>query len=185
MAPMWDFPQRHHVGSHLGPTWDPCGKVSFDESLGRRWCLFLYAVASGLVLLSVLVLHMTGNLSQVPSMLTGMAVFGKIGVSASLGLVFVIAVEMYPTVVRCMGVSVAVMAVSGGSILADAFVFLEAYHYTVPFVVFGAMMASVGFAGLLFPETICRPLPNILPCRHRTIPLHEGVRLVTNPWDVL
>ena len=61
----------------------------------------------------------------------------------------------------------------------------EAYHYTVPFVVFGAMMASVGFAGLLFPETLQRPLPNILPCRHRTIPLHEGVRLVTNPWDAL
>ena len=70
------------------------------DSLGRRWCLFLYAVASGLALLSVLVLHMTGNLSNMPSMLTGMAVFGKIGVTASLGLVFTIAVEMYPTVVR-------------------------------------------------------------------------------------
>jgi len=46
-------------------------------------------------------------------------------------------------------------------------------------------MASVGFAGLLFPETLQRPMPNILPCRHRTIPLHEGVRLVTNPWDAL
>ena len=30
----------------------------------------------------------------------GMAIFGNMGVTASLGLVFTIAVEMYPTVVR-------------------------------------------------------------------------------------
>ncbi|KAL8624161.1 hypothetical protein ACOMHN_020211 [Nucella lapillus] len=159
--------------------------IVVNRCLGRRWCLFLYAVASGLALVSVLVLHVTGNLTHMSSMLTGMAVFGKIGVTASMGLIFVLAVEMYPTVVRCMGVAVGVVGVAGGFLLSELLVFLETYHHTVPFVVLGAMMSSVGFAGLLFPETLYQPLPNVLPCRHRTIPLYEGVRLVSNPWDVL
>ncbi|XP_025107614.1 solute carrier family 22 member 7-like isoform X3 [Pomacea canaliculata] len=34
--------------------------VVVNRCLGRRWCLFLYAVASGLALMSVVVLHFTG-----------------------------------------------------------------------------------------------------------------------------
>ncbi|XP_012935982.1 solute carrier family 22 member 5 [Aplysia californica] len=123
-----------------------------------------------------------------PSLVTGLALFGKIGVTASFSLIFLIAIEMYPTVTRCMGVAITVASASGGAMLSSAFTFLEQYHYTVPFVVYGAMMASIGVAGLIFPETIRRPLKNVQQCRHRKIPLMEGARLVGRPpnlWDAV
>ena len=60
--------------------------------------------------------------------------------------------------------------------------FQETYNYIVPFVIFGAMMISVGFVGLVLPETVGKPLPNILPCKHRTLPLHDSSRLI-NAWS--
>ncbi|KAI8796804.1 solute carrier family 22 member 4, partial [Biomphalaria glabrata] len=74
--------------------------IVVNRCLGRRWCLFLYSVASGFALLSVLILHVTGNVGQMPSLVTGLALFGKIGVTASLSLIFLIAIETFPTVTR-------------------------------------------------------------------------------------
>ncbi|BFZ03121.1 hypothetical protein BsWGS_06160 [Bradybaena similaris] len=162
--------------------------VVMNRCLGRRWCLFLYAVASGFALLSILILHITGNVDFLPSLVTGLALFGKIGVTASLSLILLIATEMYPTVTRCMGVAVAVASATGGAMLFRCFVFLERYHYTVPFVIYGIMMSSVGVLGLVFPETLGRPLKNVQQCRHRKIPLTEGARLVGRPpslWDAV
>ncbi|GFO44627.1 solute carrier family 22 member 4 [Plakobranchus ocellatus] len=121
-----------------------------------------------------------------PSLVTGLSLFGKIGVTASFSLIFLVAIEMYPTVTRCMGFAVAVSSASAGLMLSNTLDFLEKYHYTVPFVVYGAMMASVGLVGLFFPETIHCSLTNVQQCRHRKIPLQEGARLVGRPsnhWD--
>lgn len=73
---------------------------SLAHSLGRRWCLFLYSLASGFALLSVLILHITGNVDVLPSLVMGLALFGKIGVTASMAIIFIVATEMYPTVTR-------------------------------------------------------------------------------------
>ncbi|BFZ17520.1 hypothetical protein BsWGS_20559 [Bradybaena similaris] len=162
--------------------------IVMNRCLGRRWCLFLYSVASGFALLSVLILHITGNVDVLPSLVIGLALFGKIGVTASMAIIFIVATEMYPTVTRCMGVAIAVASASVGSMLFHALTFLERYHYTVPFVAYGAMMSSVGFVGLLFPETIRGPLKNVQQCRHRKIPLMEGARLVGRPprlWEAV
>ncbi|XP_041364190.1 solute carrier family 22 member 15-like [Gigantopelta aegis] len=156
--------------------------IIVNKCSGRRWCLFLYAVASGLILFSMIVLHMTGNLQSMPSMVQGMALFGKLGVTASISLIAISALEMYPTVIRCMGAAVALASVTGGAILSYQFKFLEAYHYIVPFIIFGAMMISVGLVGLVLPETMGKPLPNILPCKHRTLPLHDSATLI-NAWN--
>ncbi|XP_055955018.1 organic cation/carnitine transporter 2 [Patella vulgata] len=160
-------------------TWSA---IVVNKCLGRRWCTFLYAVASGFALLSVMILHMTGNLQSIPTMVTGLCMFGKLGVTASFSLISVMAIEMYPTVIRCMGTAIGVAFTAAGSILSRQFKFLDAFHYTIPFVVFGGFIITVGFSALILPETIGKPLPNILPCRHRKIPLTEGARLF-NPWE--
>ncbi|XP_071106076.1 solute carrier family 22 member 4-like isoform X1 [Haliotis cracherodii] len=169
-------------------TWSA---VVVNKCLGRRWCLFLYAVASGFASLSIIVLDMTGNLQSMPNMMKGLAIFGKLGVTATLSIITISAVEMFPTVIRCMGTATALLSAAAGAIMSKQFKFLRVFqevqdenHYTVPFLVYGGMMVTVGFAALFLPETLGRPLPNILPCRHRKIPLQEGTRLV-NTWDNL
>ncbi len=60
----------------------------------------MYAVAAGFASLSVIILDMTGNLQSMPNMMKGLAIFGKLGVTASLSLIAINTVEMYPTVIR-------------------------------------------------------------------------------------
>ncbi|ESP03888.1 hypothetical protein LOTGIDRAFT_64233, partial [Lottia gigantea] len=137
-------------------TWSA---IVVNKCLGRRWCTFLYSVASGFALLSVMILHMTGNLQSIPTLVTGLCLFGKLGVTASFSLIAVIAVETYPTVIRCMGTAIGVAFTAAGSILSRQFKFLDTFHYTIPFVVFGGFIISVGFSSLILPESIGRPLP--------------------------
>ena len=76
-------------------------KVSFFHfSIGRRWCMFLYAMSSGFISICIIVLHVTNESDIDESMVNALAFFTKLGVTTSLTLINLITLEIYPTVIR-------------------------------------------------------------------------------------
>ncbi|XP_021365467.1 solute carrier family 22 member 4-like [Mizuhopecten yessoensis] len=157
--------------------------IIINKCIGRRWCLFLYGTSSGFALMCIIVLHITNNLDKDEQMVTSISVFGKLGVTASIALTGLVTIETYPTAIRCMGTSVGIMSgvvgcAVGRQILSVA---SKNFHYTLPYIGYGVLMTIVGFSGLLFSETLDRPLPDLLPSRHRLIGIKE-VSVSTQAW---
>lgn len=59
---------------------------------------------------------------------TALVMVGKFGVTAAFSMVYVYTAELYPTVVRNMGVGVSSTASRLGSILAPYFIYLGRSH---------------------------------------------------------
>ena len=73
---------------------------SSSFSIGRRWCVFLYAMSSGFISICIIVLHVTNESDIDGSMIKALAFFTKLGVTTSLTLINLITLEIYPTVIR-------------------------------------------------------------------------------------
>lgn len=69
-------------------------------SIGRRWCIFLYAMSSGVALMCVLVLSVVNELPKDEDILTGISLFGKLGIASTIIFLFLVALEIYPTTIR-------------------------------------------------------------------------------------
>ncbi|KAL5018760.1 hypothetical protein ScPMuIL_004482 [Solemya velum] len=156
--------------------------VIINKCVGRRWTIFLYATSSGFVLICVLLLHVTSNLTMVGELITGLALFGKLGVASALCLICLMTLEIYPTVMRSMGCALGLSFGVIGTVVAPQISQLTSGHYTTSFVTFGLMMILIGFAVLALPETSNKPLSDINYCRHRIIQT-QPVRYL-NAWNV-
>lgn len=82
------------------------------------------------------------------------AMFGKFCITASFTIVYVYSAEIYPTVVRNIGVGTSSMCARIGSILAPFVRELgNATHAAVPLACFGGLSVASGLLVLLLPET--------------------------------
>ena len=61
--------------------------------------MFLYAMSTGLVSACVLVLHVTNDVID-QQMVTWLAFFANLGVTATMTLLAVVTLETFPTVIR-------------------------------------------------------------------------------------
>ncbi|CAG0878580.1 unnamed protein product [Darwinula stevensoni] len=107
-----------------------------------------------------------------------LAMIGKFGISASFAIIYVFSAEIYPTVVRNIGVGSSSMCARIGSIIAPwvaqlekdlslqkehVFIFKGEYtHEFVPIVVFGASSLIAGLLALFLPETKGQRIPETL-----------------------
>jgi len=124
--------------------------------LGRRWSL------SGTMVLGGLALLMT---AMVPGV-TAKAVFAQIGkflITGSFAMVYVYAAEMFPTVVRNVGVGSSSMFARVGSMLAP-FIGNELGNVSkeAPIIIFGLTSLLAGLLTLLLPETKDKVLPDTI-----------------------
>merc|ERR550525_1343072 len=123
---------------------------------GRRISMSVTMVFGGLYLLLT---------PAVP--VAGKAVLGQLGkfaITGSFAMVYVYAAEIFPTVVRNVGLGSASMCARVGSIIAP-FVGRELGQATspvVPLVIFGATSLLAGILVLLLPETRNCPLPDTI-----------------------
>lgn len=132
--------------------------------------MFLYAVSSGFSMFCVLILHMMGDLHRYPYMITALAAFSKMGIGAALALLTLITAESFPTVVRCMAMAFGVSAGILGSLLSfyiRRYLTFDSYHYTIPYILQGLLICTMGVVGFALPETATIPMPDVLQCRHR------------------
>ncbi|XP_037519728.1 organic cation transporter protein [Rhipicephalus sanguineus] len=126
------------------------------QKMGRRWsqsgCMLLAGAAC------ILTIFFSGKTLWVK---ITFAMFGKFLITASYGILYVYSAEIYPTVVRNVGVGSSSTIARFGAIIAPFVKELgHATHENVPFGVYGAICISSGLSVLLLPETKGAQLPD-------------------------
>ncbi|XP_039675415.1 solute carrier family 22 member 8 isoform X1 [Perca fluviatilis] len=95
-----------------------------------------------------------------PNVLTGLAMVGKFGITASFAVIYVYTAEIFPTVLRQTGIGVSCMFARIGGVLAPIINMLHDHSLTTPLVIFGISPLLGAILGLALPETADRPLPD-------------------------
>ncbi|KAH0509903.1 Solute carrier family 22 member 21 [Microtus ochrogaster] len=93
---------------------------------------------------------------------TTLVMVGKFGITSAYSMVYVYTAELYPTVVRNMGVGVSSTASRLGSILSPYFVYLGAYDRFLPYILMGSLTILTAILTLFFPESFGVPLPDTI-----------------------
>ncbi|XP_074468403.1 solute carrier family 22 member 6-B [Sebastes fasciatus] len=95
-----------------------------------------------------------------PSVLTGLAMVGKFGITASFAVIYVYTAEIFPTVVRQTGIGVSGMFARIGGVLAPIINMLHDHSPNTPLVIFAISPLLGAVLALALPETADRPLPD-------------------------
>ncbi|XP_048382126.2 organic cation/carnitine transporter 2-like [Stegostoma tigrinum] len=117
-------------------------------------CMF---ILSGGVLLLVQFVPSTLQI-----VITLLLIIGKSGATAVYTIIYIFTSELYPTVVRNMGLGACSMASRVGSIISPYFAYLVTYSEILAFVLMGSLMVTAGLLSLLLPETRDQPLPETI-----------------------
>uniref|UniRef100_A0A1A8BNK5 Major facilitator superfamily (MFS) profile domain-containing protein n=1 Tax=Nothobranchius kadleci TaxID=1051664 RepID=A0A1A8BNK5_NOTKA len=97
-----------------------------------------------------------------PNVLTGLAMVGKFGITASFAVIYVYTAEIFPTVVRQTGIGVSSMFARMGGVLAPIINMLHNHSPATPLILFGVSPLLGAMLALALPETADRPLPDTL-----------------------
>ncbi|CAI9581137.1 unnamed protein product, partial [Staurois parvus] len=127
------------------------------RSFSRRYSTSSTLFLGGAVLLLIQLVPQELNILSIV-----LVMLGKFGITSAFSMVYVYTAELYPTVVRNMGVGASSMASRLGSILSPYFVYLGAYDRHLPFVLMGSLTVLVGIFSLFLPETNGMPLPDTI-----------------------
>jgi len=124
--------------------------------VGRRWSTSVFMIFGGVsLLLTTVVGDTTGKIV--------LAQLGKFAITASFAMVYQYATEIFPTIVRNVGVGSCSFFSRFGSILAP-FVGRELGSLSpiAPILIFGITSLVGGFLALVLPETNNKTLPNTI-----------------------
>ncbi|XP_055889222.1 organic cation transporter protein-like [Biomphalaria glabrata] len=145
--------------------------------VGRRWPLILSMYVGGIACILSECIPSNRDPATVNIIL---AMVGKFCITASYAIIYLMAAELFPTVVRSIGMGVASMSTSIGGILATIFLDLQVISKSLPLIVFGSLSVVAGSLAFLLPEPAGKPLPqtpddvdggkaciNIVTCRKR------------------
>lgn len=93
---------------------------------------------------------------------TVLVMVGKFGITSAFSMVYVYTAELYPTVVRNMGVGVSSTASRLGSIVSPYFIYLGAYDRFLPYILMGSLTILTAILTLFLPESFGMPLPDTI-----------------------
>ncbi|XP_038180931.1 solute carrier family 22 member 5 isoform X1 [Arvicola amphibius] len=121
-----------------------------------------YSISAALFLGGGVLLFMQLVPSELFYLSTALVMVGKFGITSAYSMVYVYTAELYPTVVRNMGVGVSSTASRLGSILSPYFVYLGAYDRFLPYILMGSLTILTAILTLFFPESFGVPLPDTI-----------------------
>jgi len=94
---------------------------------------------------------------------TGFAITGKFFISAAFSTCFLFTVELFPTVVRTIGMGSCVFWARVGGMIAPQILLLGNYTFNeLPYLIFGALSLLAGVATYFVPETRGIVLPDTI-----------------------
>ncbi|XP_035700301.1 organic cation transporter protein-like [Branchiostoma floridae] len=124
---------------------------------GRRPAHCLFMIGGGLACISVLF---------VPKgyvwVATVLAMTGKFGISGSFNVIYIWSGELYPTVIRNLGMGVASMWARVGGIVSPFIALSMDLWGPLPYIIFGGLALVAGVLCLILPETLNFPLAQTL-----------------------
>ncbi|XP_055488020.1 organic cation/carnitine transporter 2-like isoform X2 [Leucoraja erinacea] len=100
--------------------------------------------------------------STLQFVITTLVMAGKSGATAAFTIIYIYSLELYPTVVRNMGVGVCSMTSRIGTVISPYFAYMVAQIGILAFIVMGSLMVMAGLVSLLLPETHNKPLPETI-----------------------
>lgn len=123
--------------------------------LGRKKPLCAGMVIGGVACVA------SGFIENIPAKIT-LAMIGKFCITASYAIIYLMAAEVFPTVVRNIGMGVSSMCARIGGMLAPQILELSQFWGPLPLIVFGGLAILSGGLSLFLPETSGKPLPQTL-----------------------
>ncbi|PVD28437.1 hypothetical protein C0Q70_11024 [Pomacea canaliculata] len=146
------------VGAVEIPAYALC--ILIVNRVGRRKPLIVTMVVSGVA--SVVAGLIPTTSSNLKTLTVVFVMIAKFGISASYGTIYLASAEIFPTVVRNIGMGVSSMSARIGDILAP--LILESTNIApfLPMMLFGGLSMLGAALAFLLPETSGRPLPQFL-----------------------
>ena len=127
--------------------------------LGRRTTLSAFMLVGGFACASIAVAN---NFPALVSLIGGLALLGKLCISASFAVIYVHSNEIFPTSVRSGAMGLVSFAARVGGILSPYLAKLGGLLPNLHFVLFGTISLTSGYLNLRLPETQGRPLPETI-----------------------
>ncbi|KAM3858637.1 LOW QUALITY PROTEIN: solute carrier family 22 member 6-B-like [Diretmus argenteus] len=121
----------------------------------RRISQSVFLAVGGLACLLMLAVP-----ADYPNFLSGLAMAGKFGITASFAVIYIYTAEIFPTVLRQTGMGVSSMFARMGGVLAPVINMLYSQSHVTPLVIFGTSPLLGAALALALPETAGRPLPD-------------------------
>nr|XP_006825794.1 PREDICTED: organic cation transporter protein-like [Saccoglossus kowalevskii] len=125
------------------------------DKIGRRWTMCSCMVFGGIALI----------LSAIPDnnvISSAFAMVGKFFISGAFLIVYIFAVEIYPTPVRNAGLGLSSTCARIGSIISPYVILLTRIWHPTPFLIMAITSIIAGLLALLLPETRNKDLPETL-----------------------
>ncbi|XP_047736638.1 beta-alanine transporter [Hyalella azteca] len=126
------------------------------EFWGRRWTLCTSMIIGGAACIATVCVQEDAGLTL------ALYCVGKFGISSSFVALPLLASELYPTVVRGVGLSVSAVAGMLGPIVVPLINHLGSEMLVLPLMIMGGLLVLGGLFSLLLPETLHQVLPNTL-----------------------
>ncbi|XP_076438007.1 organic cation transporter protein-like [Babylonia areolata] len=138
------------------------GWVLLDR-LGRKRSHCCFMLTAGLACLATI---LTVSY-EIDWLTTALAMLGKLGISASYTALYLISAEIFPTVIRNLGLACSSAWGRVGSLTSPYITDMALYvggrfGRAVPLVIFGGLALLAGLSALYLPETLNRTLPDTL-----------------------
>ena len=127
---------------------------------GRRRPLCAYCVIAGTALIIAGVLPKS---NKVQAIVTALAIGGRMFITGNFANIFTYTSELYPTMIRNVGLGTGIFWARIGGIVAPQILLLGIVTVeAVPFIVFGGMLLLSAALALLLQETLNEKLPETI-----------------------
>jgi MFS family permease len=132
--------------------------------VGRRPLLAANMFGAGVGCLAIVPFYFSGSTTGSSSTwILVFALFGKFCITSSFGIIYVYSAEVYPTVLRQIGVGSCSVAGRVGSIIAPFVKELSQYtNFGVSMLIFGVLSGMTGVACIKLPETKDKDIPDTI-----------------------
>ncbi|XP_023336870.1 solute carrier family 22 member 8 [Eurytemora carolleeae] len=127
---------------------------------GRRWTLVFHYILGGILCMSTAAVPLGVYTYEWPIVVLAMC--GKYVSQVCWGIVYLYTTELFPTVVRSVGLSFACSMARLGSMLAPFIASLAYVDPILPIFIFGVVTFVVGVQAIILPETNKKKLPDTL-----------------------